>query len=223
VGLGTGDKSQQLVQLQTIAAVQKELLMAGKSWVTDDNLYNMARKIAESAGFQNEGMFFTPPKNVPPPQPMPDPEMMKLQAETQMGQAELQQQAQEKALSAQMQKYVADLQAATQVEVIKIQEQSKQEIAKFNAENEARIKIFDANNQRNTEEAGQNESNQVASSLMETQKEITAGMKMLMDAHMKQQEEMQKLVSHVTGPRRIVRDQQGNAVGIEVVPNEGVH
>ena len=224
VGLGTGDKSQQLVQLQTIAAVQKELLMAGKSWVTDDNLYNMARKIAESAGFQNEGMFFTPPKNVPPQEPPPDPEMMKLQAEAQMGQAELQQQAQEKQISAQMQKYVADLQAQTQVTVIEIQEQSKQEIAKFNAENEARMAIFEQNNAvseaSKVEQKMMQQLTQAAQQIMSVQQELSQNVAEMQQAQAAQQNIVKKLVGVATGARKIVRDDMGNAVGVEVVPSD---
>lgn len=224
VGLGTGDKSQQLVQLQTIAAVQKELLMAGKSWVTDDNLYNMARKIAESAGFQNEGMFFTPPKNVPPQEPAPDPEMMKLQAEAQMGQAELQQQAQEKQISAQMQKYVADLQAQTQVEVIRIQEQSKQEIAKFNAENEARMAIFDQNNAQNEAEGVKQEFGKgldgVTKQMMQAHQQLTQALAQLAESQMQQQQTIKKIVGAMTGSRKILRDDMGNATGVEIMPSD---
>jgi hypothetical protein len=224
VGLGTGDKSQQLVQLQTIAAVQKELLMAGKSWVTDDNLYNMARKIAESAGFQNEGMFFTPPKNVPPQEPAPDPEMMKLQAESQISQAELEQQSQEKQLSAQMQKYVADLQAQTQVTVIEIQEQSKQEIAKFNAENEARMAIFEQNNAvseaSKVEQKMMQQLTQAAQQIMSVQQELSQNVAEMQQAQAAQQNIVKKLVGVATGARKIVRDDMGNAVGVEVVPSD---
>jgi hypothetical protein len=224
VGLGTGDKSQQLVQLQTIAAVQKELLMAGKAWVTDENLYNMSRKIAESAGFQNEGMFFTPPANVPPQEPAPDPEMMKLQAESQISQAELQQQSQEKALSAQMQKYVADLQAQTQVEVIRIQEQSKQEIAKFNAENEARMAIFEQNNAKNEADGVKQEMGKglesVAQQMMQAHQQLTQSLAELAQAQAAQQQVVKKIVGAITGDRKIVRDEMGNAAGVQIIPSK---
>lgn len=224
VGLGTGDKGQQLVHLQTIAAIQKELKMAGIPWVTDENLYNMARKISEASGFQNEGMFFTPPNNVPPAEPPPDPEMMKLQAQTQISQAELQQQSQEKQLSSQMQKYVADLQAQTQVEVIRIQEQSKQEIAKFNAENEARMAIFEQNNAvseaSKVEQKMMQQLTQAAQQIMSVQQELSQNVSEMQAAQVAQQNIVKKLVGVATGARKIVRDDMGNAVGVEVVPSD---
>jgi hypothetical protein len=223
VGLGTGDKSQQLVQLQTIATVQKELLMAGKQWVTDENLYNMARKISESAGFQHDGMFFTPPANIPPAEPPPDPEMMKLQAESQISQAELQQQAQEKAISAQMQKYVADLQAETQKEVIMIQEQSKQQIARFNAENEARMAIFEQNNAKNEAEGVKQEMGKglesVAQQMMKAHEQLTQSLAELAKAQADQQQIVKKIVGAMTGDRKIVRDEMGNAAGVQIIPS----
>lgn len=224
VGLGTGDKGQQLVHLQTIAAIQKELKMAGIPWVTDENLYNMARKISEASGFQNEGMFFTPPANVPPSEPAPDPEMMKLQAESQISQAELQQQAQEKQISAQMQKYVADLQAQTQVQVIEIQEQSKQVIAKFNAENEARMAIFEQNNAvseaSKVEQKMMQQLTQAAQQIMSVQQELSQSVSEMQAAQVAQQNIVKKLVGVATGARKIVRDDMGNAVGVEVVPSD---
>jgi hypothetical protein len=223
VGLGTGDKSQQLVQLQTIATVQKELLMAGKQWVTDENLYNMARKISEAAGFQHDGMFFTPPANIPPAEPPPDPEMMKLQAESQISQAELQQQAQEKAISAQMQKYVADLQAETQKEVIMIQEQSKQQIARFNAENEARMAIFEQNNAKNEAEGVKQEMGKglesVAQQMMKAHEQLTQSLAELAKAQADQQQIVKKIVGAMTGDRKIVRDEMGNAAGVQIIPS----
>lgn len=224
VGLGTGDKSQQLVQLQTIAAIQKELKMAGIPWVTDENLYNMARKISESAGFQHEGLFFTNPQNVPPVEPPPSPEMMKIQAEAQMSQAELQQKAQEKQLSAEMQKYVADLQAQTQISVTQIQEATKKEIAQFNAQKEAQMAVFEHNTAKNEAEGVKQEMGKgldtVAQQMMKAHQQITEAIQQLSQNQMNQQAVIKKIVGAMTGDRKIVRDEMGNAAGVQIIPSQ---
>jgi hypothetical protein len=76
VGLGTGDKQTQAAHLNQIAGTQKGLIEAGyKHIVSDTNVYNVAKRISETAGFKQEGEFFTAPgPNNPPPQQPPPPE-----------------------------------------------------------------------------------------------------------------------------------------------------
>lgn len=91
VGLGTGNKDQQLMHLQTIGAVQKEMIAGGKSnLVTDENLYNTARKMVENAGLKDPEQFFTDPKKAGPQPPQPNPEMVKVQQDGEAKKAELQ-------------------------------------------------------------------------------------------------------------------------------------
>lgn len=224
VGLGTGDKTQTLIHLQTIATIQKELKMAGIAWVTDENLYNMARKIAEASGFQSEGLFFTPPETVPPQEPVPSPEMMKIQADMELSDKELQQKSQEKELSAQMQRYVADLQAQTQLAVAQMQEETKKQIAEFNANKDAQMAIFDANTKQNESEGVKQEFSKgidgVAKQMMETHQQIAEAMKVLFDNQMSQQQAIKKIVGAITGDKKIIRDEMGNATGVQVIPSQ---
>lgn len=90
VGLGTGNKDQQLVHLQTIASIQKELVMGGKTnIVSDENVYHTCRQITENAGLRNPELYFTDPGKAPPPQPQPNPQMVKVEQDGQAKQAEL--------------------------------------------------------------------------------------------------------------------------------------
>lgn len=81
VGLGTGNKDQQLVHLTQISQDQIALLSSplGGMMVTPKNVYNVRAKIAENAGFKNVSEFYTEPKEQqiqPPAPPPPDPVKM---------------------------------------------------------------------------------------------------------------------------------------------------
>ena len=90
VGLGSGNKDQQLMHLQNIVMAQKEGLAVGIS--TPKNIYNALTKMTQNAGFKDTESFWTDPEAQDQQQqpPKPDPEMLKLQAEQQKNQAKLQ-------------------------------------------------------------------------------------------------------------------------------------
>lgn len=89
VGLGTGDKGQQLQHLMSIMQVQEKGLQIGIT--TPEKIYKAAKRLAENAGFKDGDEFFGAPQ---PQQPKPDPEMQKAQAELQIKQQEAQLDAQ---------------------------------------------------------------------------------------------------------------------------------
>ena len=96
VGLGTGQRDQQLATLFQIAAKQEQIMGTmgmNNPIVTPLEYRNTLAKITELSGFKNAGEFFADPRNAPPQQPQqpaPDPriaiEMQKMQAEMQMAQ-----------------------------------------------------------------------------------------------------------------------------------------
>lgn len=119
VGLGDGSKMQRLAQMMQVANLQKEAVAAGMtSLVTPDNLYAMAKEITKLLGAPNTDTFFTNPKNAPPQQPQPNPEMIKAQAQLQQTQAQMQLQA-------------AKVQADTQHQQVKMQADAALEQQKF--------------------------------------------------------------------------------------------
>lgn len=98
VGLGTGTRDQQHNMLTTLLQTQvKAIEMQGgtQGIVTMENVYNTLKKMVENAGFRSADPFFTNPAGKPPPEPPPNPEMMKLQADVQAKQADIQLKAQD--------------------------------------------------------------------------------------------------------------------------------
>ena len=72
VGLGTGNKDQQLMHLQTILMAQREALQIGVA--TPKNIYNALAKLTQNAGFKDPEEFWTEPQEGPPP-PRQDPKV----------------------------------------------------------------------------------------------------------------------------------------------------
>ncbi|MHB1328534.1 MAG: portal protein [Gemmatimonadales bacterium] len=81
VGIGTGNKDQQLMHLQSISLAQAEAVKAGGMGliVTPKNIYNAQARICENAGFKNPAEFWTDPgdRMPEPPKPAPDPVKMR--------------------------------------------------------------------------------------------------------------------------------------------------
>lgn len=99
VGLGTGNKDQQLMHLQAMWQRAMQTMQAGIPIITPENLYEIERQLAMNSGFKQPEQFVTDPKNSPPKHPPPDPKIqlkqMELQADAQKFQAETQVRAQE--------------------------------------------------------------------------------------------------------------------------------
>jgi hypothetical protein len=113
VGLGTGNKDQQLMHLNNMIGLQMQAMQAGLPIVTPENIYNTARQIAINAGFKQPELFVTDPAQVPPKPPQEDPKLtlkkMELEADAQKFQAETQvnQQTEQQKAQLEMQKFQA--------------------------------------------------------------------------------------------------------------------
>jgi hypothetical protein len=121
VGIGTGDKQEQLQQLQSILLAQKEAIMIGVA--SPKNIYHALTKLTENAGFKDVENFWTNPDENPPPPPQPNPDEMKLQGQMQIEQMKLQADAQK-------------FQAETEVKRVEAENAASLEIQKFQAQAE---------------------------------------------------------------------------------------
>lgn len=114
VGLGTGNKDQEVNHLMAMIRAQQEAMAAGI--VTPKNTYEAHKKLSQALGYKQEGMFFSDPTDPATRQAMPpppaDPNQAKLQGQMQIEQAKLQAHAQGKQ---------AELQATAQIEQMKAQ------------------------------------------------------------------------------------------------------
>ena len=80
VGLGTGDKAQQMAMMTVIMNMQKDAIAGGfTNLVNPQTLFNTAKRVTTITGEKDTESFFTDPSKQPPLQPRPDPKMMELQ------------------------------------------------------------------------------------------------------------------------------------------------
>jgi len=129
VGLGTGNKDQEVQHL--MAMIQSQQAAFSMGVVTPDNVYEAHDKLAKALGYKQAGLFFSDPsdpetkKKMPPPPP--DPEQAKAQLAMQLQQAKAQSDAQLKQMELQAmgQHKQADTQANMQVEQAKMQTQAQ--------------------------------------------------------------------------------------------------
>jgi len=129
VGLGTGNRDQQVAHLMALLQQQQMGLQIGTA--TPENVYQSQAELVKALGFKTADKFFSDPAKAPPrPQP-PTPEQIKAQAAMQLEQMRQQADAQK-------------FQAEQQIEMQRIQmeAQAKQ------AEQEAALRVQAANDER---------------------------------------------------------------------------
>jgi len=140
VGLGAGNKDQQLVHLTSILQMQKEAIAVGLT--NPEKIYNALAKLTQNAGFKNPEEFWVNPANTPEQEGQQDKpseaEIMvqgQLQIEQQKAQAQLQQEQvrsqndviieREKIASqAELERFKAQLRAETDLAIAQIKAQS---------------------------------------------------------------------------------------------------
>ena len=94
VGLGAGNKDQQLAHLMSILSMQKEAIQIGLT--SPEKIYNALAKLTQNAGFKNPEEFWTNPANNPqgqqPPQEDPNDKLIQgqLAIEQQKAQSDMQ-------------------------------------------------------------------------------------------------------------------------------------
>lgn len=136
VGLGTGNKDQQLSHIMNILTVMKEAMAGGVPIVTPDNLYNAVIELTKNAGFKDADKFWTNPKDIPPPQPQPDPEVTKIQGQMQLEQMKSQ-------VAMQTEQFKQQMQAQQIQQQNEIQAQADLHKARIDAELEAQKLEFE--------------------------------------------------------------------------------
>ena len=86
VGIGNGNRDQQLMHLTTMLSFAGDAMRGGLSIVNEKNMYNMGAALVKNMGFQNVDDFLTDPDTVPP---QPNPKEQLEQAEMQLKHKEL--------------------------------------------------------------------------------------------------------------------------------------
>ena len=86
VGIGNGNRDQQLAHLTTMLSFAADAMRGGLNIVNEKNMYNMGAALVKNMGFQNVDDFLTNPEMAPP---QPNPKEQMEQAELQLKHKEL--------------------------------------------------------------------------------------------------------------------------------------
>jgi hypothetical protein len=121
VGIGTGDKDQQMMHLTNIWQMQLAGLQLGIT--TPANMYQTATKMTQNAGFKQPELFWVDPAQQPPAPPQPSPEEIKAQAEAQKVQFQAQTQKELKQMELQDSAYKFQAEQQAQMSI----DQNRQE------------------------------------------------------------------------------------------------
>jgi len=88
VGLGYGDQDIRTQNLSTFAALVEKVAQQTKGIVTQDNVYNLVRELADEMNIKNVDKFVSPPPPPEPPQPTPQEQVAQAQAQAMLMQAQ---------------------------------------------------------------------------------------------------------------------------------------
>jgi hypothetical protein len=140
VGFASGNKDAMVQRLMMIAQNQYQALEMGLPIVEPQNLHETMLELTKASDFSSPERFWTDPKTAEPkPQP-PNPDLMKLQLEGTVKEAELEMAQEQSATDAQLKQ--AELQLKAQEAAQKL------EIEKYKIDTDARVRIAIAEMQR---------------------------------------------------------------------------
>ncbi len=81
VGLGNGNRDQQLMHLSAMIQFASESMAGGLQIVSQKNMYNMGAELIKNMGFPDVQDFLTDPDSVPPPGPSPEDQIAQAEVE----------------------------------------------------------------------------------------------------------------------------------------------
>lgn len=224
VGLGTGNKDQQVAHMMAILGQQQFGLQIGTA--KPENVYQAQKELTKFMGYRSGEKFFTDPAQSQPQQPQPNPDQIKAQSAMQLKQMELQhdgqkfqsdmqlkQAAQQQAHDARMAEIKAqyDLQMSNdQRDAQREQMKAQYDAQKAATEQENARVIADLNAQVTKYKAD-----------LDSQTKLTiAGMSQsqapIVDTT-QQDSALTALMEHLAAPTEIVRDKSGRAIGTRKV------
>jgi hypothetical protein len=132
VGLGTGDREQQMLYLNQILGQQMTMIQGGLGniIVTEKQVFNTVSRMVEAAGYKNTGDFWTNPEQAPKSVEQ------KKQEQSQSAQAQMQQA---------MQMEMAKIQAKAQADMALFQQKLQLEIEKERLQGQIKMEELRAN------------------------------------------------------------------------------
>jgi hypothetical protein len=225
VGYAAGNKDAMVSRLMLIANMQKEMLAGGIPGVTPENVHETASEIVKASDFPSPDRFFTHPSKIPPPQPpQPDPtvmaaEQMKTQSAERIKSAELKQKDGESERELTLKKYEIDTDAQVKLAVSAQQHEHALKLKEIEGNTAAGLEHVKAHLNPKTKEADAKNS--------EVKQKDTLIQQFMQSQQMQTQaigamfEQVLSAVSALNGPKVIIRDKGGKAIGVKPANGNG--
>jgi hypothetical protein len=220
VGIGTGNKDQQLMHLTTIWQMQLAGLQLGIT--KPENMYHTASKMTQNAGFKQHELFWSDPAQQPqqPQQPPPEvqkammeqqADVQKFQAQTQIDRMKAEQEAQTR-LAEQQLKAQQDEQAL-QAKLAFDQWMAGEKLAfeRWKTEQDNAVKLTIAQMSHEATMSGQAQAIEGKAA-----EHIGEAVSPIGQQLMEVAQGLQAIQSHMMAPRKIVRGPDGRAIGVQV-------
>ena len=228
-GLGAGTRERDMQMMQFVMGMQEKLLAAfgpaNNPFVSPDNLYASLEKLVQAAGLKSADMYFTKPdpqaiqQRLEAEAQRPDPEQMKIQAQMQLEQAKMQMDVQK--TQAQMQADASKEQQQRDADLIVARQKMEmdRELEAVRLQAQARIKEMDISWQREKlllEQRLTLASQGLAqgpdgSPVNETAEGIKASLAQTQQLLVALGQQM----ASANRPKRVLRDEMGEIVGLE--------
>lgn len=220
VGLGTGNKDQQMMHLNNILQMQKEAIQVGLT--SPDKIYNALAKLTQNAGFKNPEEFWTnPAENPAPPAPQGptieeqaiqaqmEIDAMKVQAENARKLAELEERQRKDILDAQLK----ERELAFNEWKTKLENETKLLIAELQANKDIKTTAMNINGTNpetftSFDLEGNQQPNPALAGLIEA---INANMERLVA---QQTASHQQMMETLQRPKQVIRGKDGRVVGV---------
>lgn len=223
VGLGVGNKDQNLMHLQQILLAQKEGLAIGVA--TPKNVYNALAKLTQNAGFKNVDEFWTDPEKAPPQQPQIPPEVqkeqMRIQADQQKFQAEthINQEKQQQEMQREAEKALFDSQQAEADRQAEYQRAI--DVERVKQEGETERKAMELQAQREGVAVGaqvnfrQPELDNVVQTMGNSQNQIAAMVQQMAAQNEQSNQLLMAMLEQLSRPKSVIRGPDGRVAGVQ--------
>jgi hypothetical protein len=226
VGYAAGNKDAMVQRLMMIASNQFQALTTGIPVCTPENYYETMVELTKASDFSAADRFWKNPKDIPPKQPPPDPlivqaqikaqsDQQKAQLDDQHNQRVLQQKEQESVRDAALKKYIAD-QTAQVTLITKNAEAAHQRfLEELKGKHEAGLAAISAALDPKTTEA------KTGSDTAKQHGDLIGHMQEVHKTHSKHMETVVDTLKSLAGPKKILRDKAGKAIGVAPMNGDG--
>jgi hypothetical protein len=217
VGLGAGNKDQQLMHLTSILQMQKEAIGAGLT--SPEKIYNALAKLTQNAGFKNPEEFWTNPANNPPaPPPGPTIEEVAVKGQLEIEKLKVEATSQKDQLQAQSNeaKLIADMKVKELELELKAKEIQIKEVEMQMKLSEHNMKMSELDTSIRNISAQEGLANIDLAGNRMLVEEAGRTISQLQDSMNSIQQALNEAKALQAAPREVIRDKSGKAVGVTV-------